>query len=33
VSLHRGPRVGIAVLTKLVDQGPGYEIHEFVPVE
>jgi hypothetical protein len=33
VSLHRGARVGIAVLTKLVDQGPGYEIHEFVPVE
>ena len=23
----------LEVLTKLVDQGPGYEIHEFVPVE
>jgi hypothetical protein len=33
VSLHRGPRVGLAVLTKLVDHGPGYEIHEFVAVE
>ncbi|MEO8485619.1 MAG: hypothetical protein ABI585_04705 [Betaproteobacteria bacterium] len=32
IALHRGPRVGVAVLTKLVDQGPGYEIHEFVPV-
>jgi hypothetical protein len=32
VSLHRGAHIGIAVLTKLVDQGPGYEIHEFVPV-
>ena len=33
VSLHRGSRTGMAVLTKLVDQGPGYEIYEFVPVE
>jgi hypothetical protein len=33
ISLHRGPRVGVAVLTKLADHGPGYEIYEFVPVE
>ena len=33
VSLHRGAHVGVAVLTKLVDQGPGYEIYEFVRVE
>lgn len=33
VSLHRGTTVGTAVLTKLADQGPGYEIFDFVPVE
>ena len=33
VSLHRGTAAGTAVLTKLVEQGPGYEIHEFVAVE
>lgn len=33
ITLHRGAGVGTAVLTKLVDQGPGYEIHEFVTVE
>jgi hypothetical protein len=33
IALHRGATVGTAVLTKLVDLGPGYEIYEFVPVE
>ncbi len=33
IALHRGATVGTAVLTKLVDHGPGYEIHEYVPVE
>lgn len=33
ISLHRGQTVGTAVLTKLIEQGPGYEMHEFVAVE
>lgn len=33
IILHRGAHVGTAVLTKIVDQGPGYDIHEFVAVE
>jgi len=33
IALKRGSGSGTAVLTKLVDTGPGYEIHEFVPVE
>lgn len=32
VGLLRGSGEGVAVLTKLVDAGPGYEIFEFVPV-
>jgi len=33
ISLHRGSGTGTAVLTKLADQGPGYDIHEYVSVE
>lgn len=32
VSLRRGTRTGFAVLTKLVEQGPGFDLYEFVPV-
>lgn len=32
VTLRRGNETGFAVLTKLVDQGPGYELYEFVAV-
>jgi hypothetical protein len=32
VSLKRGNDTGFAVLTKLVDQGPGFELYEFVAV-
>jgi hypothetical protein len=32
VSLRRGERSGFAVLTKLVEHGPGFELYEFVPV-
>jgi hypothetical protein len=32
VSLRRGGHRGFAVLTKLVEQGPGFELYEFVPV-
>jgi len=32
VSLRRGTATGFAVLTKLVDQGPGFELYEFVAV-
>ena len=32
VSLRRGTTTGFAVLTKLVDQGPGFELYEFVAV-
>ena len=32
VTLRRGNDTGFAVLTKLVDQGPGFELYEFVAV-
>jgi hypothetical protein len=32
VSLRRGGATGFAVLTKLVDQGPGFDLYEFVAV-
>lgn len=32
ISLRRGKDTGFAVLTKLVEQGPGFELYEFVPV-
>ena len=32
ISLHREKSVGTAVLTKLVDQGPGFELFEYVAV-
>jgi hypothetical protein len=32
VSLHRASGTGTAVLTKQIDQGPGYEIYEIVAV-
>jgi hypothetical protein len=32
ISLHRDKSVGTAVLTKLVDQGPGFELFEYVAV-
>ena len=32
LSLRRGAETGFAVLTKLVEQGPGFELYEFVPV-
>lgn len=32
VSLRRGTGTGFAVLTKLVEQGPGFDLYEFVPV-
>jgi cyclic-di-GMP-binding protein len=32
VSLRRGGATGFAVLTKLVEQGPGFDLYEFVPV-
>jgi len=32
VTLRRGSDSGFAVLTKLVDQGPGFELYEFVAV-
>ena len=33
ISLHRGAQVATAVLTKFADQGPGYDIFEYVAVE
>lgn len=33
ITLHRAGKVVTAVLTKLADQGPGYEIYEYVVVE
>ena len=33
IALRHGTQSGTAVLTKVVDQGPGYEIYEYVPVE
>ncbi len=32
VSLRRGNTTGFAVLTKLVDQGPGFDLYEFVAI-
>jgi hypothetical protein len=32
VTLRRGGNVATAVLTKLVDQGPGFELFEYVAV-
>ncbi len=32
ITLRRGSATGFAVLTKLVEQGPGFELYEFVPV-
>ena len=32
VTLRRGGETGFAVLTKLVEQGPGFELFEFVAV-
>jgi hypothetical protein len=32
VSLRRGSGSGFAVLTKLVEQGPGFDLYEFVAV-
>ena len=32
VSLRRGGGSGFAVLTKLVEQGPGFDLYEFVAV-
>jgi len=32
VALTRGRETGFAVLTKLVEQGPGFEVYEFTPV-
>lgn len=32
ITLRRGETAGFAVLTKLVEQGPGFEIYEFVAV-
>ena len=32
VSLRRGKETGFAVLTKLTEQGPGYELYEFAAV-
>jgi hypothetical protein len=32
VSLRRGGATGFAVLTKLVEQGPGFDLYEFVAV-
>jgi hypothetical protein len=32
IALKRGSETGFAVLTKLVEQGPGFELYEFVSV-
>ena len=32
ITLRRGANVGTVVLTKLVDQGPGFELFEYVAV-
>ena len=32
VALTRGRDTGFAVLTKLIEQGPGFEIYDFAPV-
>jgi hypothetical protein len=32
IALSRGRETGFAVLTKLIEQGPGFEIYDFAPV-
>jgi hypothetical protein len=32
IALKRGSETGYAVLTKLVEQGPGFELYEFISV-
>jgi hypothetical protein len=32
IALQRGEAVATAVLTKLVEQGPGFELYEYVVV-
>ena len=32
VTLTRGGHTGVAVLTKLIEQGPEFEIYDFAPV-
>jgi len=32
ISLRQGDRTDTAVLTKLVEQGPGFELYEYVAV-
>lgn len=32
IALKRGTSTGFAVLTKLVEQGPGFELYEFIAV-
>jgi len=32
ISLRQGERIDTAVLTKLVEQGPGFELYEYVTV-
>ena len=32
MALTRGKETGFAVLTKLVEQGPGFEIYDYAPV-
>jgi len=32
VTLRKGSATGTVVLTKLVDQGPGFELFEFIAV-
>ena len=32
IALKRGSETGFAVLTKLVEQGPGFELYEFISV-
>ena len=32
IALTRDHATGLAVLTKLVEQGPGFEIYDFTPV-
>ena len=32
ITLRRAKDTGVAVLTKLVEQGPGFELYEFVAV-
>jgi hypothetical protein len=32
IALQRGDRSNTAVLTKLVEQGPGFELYEYIAV-